>query len=258
MVANDSSVNVYSLDGKVVRTIGLPSAFSTEYRPDVIRKVVNAHRANARQPYGPSETAGMRHAVSTWGKGRGVARVQRLTQGRHAAESPNNVGGRRAHPPRPERDWSMKVNRKERRLAKLSALAALSDGQRVIGRGHWFEEGVTLPVVVEDDFENLESTSEVMEALSSIGLGNDIDRSKRGKKIRAGRGKMRGRKYKIPVSILIVVSREDAPVVRSAKNLPGVDVVVPNAINTSVLAPGGDPGRLAVFTEAAIDQVGGW
>jgi len=258
MGGNGSSVNVYSLEGEVLRKIDLPPVFSTGYRPDVIRKVVNAQRANARQAYGPSEMAGMRHAVSTWGKGRGVARVQRLTQGRKAAESPNNVGGRRAHPPRPEKDWTMKVNRKEIRLAKLSALAAMSDGERVSKRGHWFDENVTLPVVVENDFESLETTSEVLDVLRSIGVGDDIERSKGGRKVRPGRGKMRGRRYKIPRSLLIVVSRDDAPLFRSAKNLPGVDIVSPGRINTSVLAPGGDPGRLAVFTEAAIDQVGGW
>jgi large subunit ribosomal protein L4e len=258
MAGNNSSVNVYSLGGDVVKTISLPTAFGTTFRPDIIRKAVVAQEANKRQPYGPSKMAGMRHAVSTWGKGRGVARVQRLTQGRKAAESPNNVGGRRAHPPVPEKDLSKKVNRKEKRLAKLSALAATADPDIVKNRGHWFEEEVTLPVVVEDDIEALETTREVLEALENLGLGDDIIRAKEGKHIRAGRGKMRGRRYRRPRSILIVVSEEDAPLVKSAGNLPGVEIVPPNRLNASVLAPGGDAGRLALFTESALGKIGEW
>lgn len=257
MVAN-GSVNVYSIEGEVLKSVELPPTFRTAFRPDIIRKAVNAQRANSRQPYGPSETAGMRHAVSTWGKGRGVARVQRLTQGRMAAESPNNVGGRRAHPPRTEKDWSKKMNRKEKALARASALAALSDPERVRERGHVFDEDRTLPIVVENEFENLENTSSVMDALISLGVGDDVNRSKEGKKERAGRGKMRGRRYKMPTGVLIVVSREDAPIVKSAKNLAGVDVVLPDRLNAGVLAPGGDPGRLTVFSEAALEQLGGW
>src|SRR5665811_1781525 len=82
-----SEVNVYSIKGDVVKTVALPQVFHTLYRPDVIRKAVVAEEANRRHPYGSKPGAGIRHAVSTWGKGRGVARVQRLTSGAKAAES---------------------------------------------------------------------------------------------------------------------------------------------------------------------------
>src|SRR5690554_6665519 len=95
--------NVYKVTGDVSGKIDVPVAFESEYRPDIIKKAVLAAAANGRQPYGPSREAGMRHSVSTWGKGRGVSRVQRLKAGKKAAESPNNVSGRRAHPPRPDR-----------------------------------------------------------------------------------------------------------------------------------------------------------
>ena len=72
----------------------------------------------------------MRHSVSTWGKGRGVARVQRIAAGRKATESPNNVSGRRAHPPVPEKIWDMKVNQKERALARLRTLIYDREHQR--------------------------------------------------------------------------------------------------------------------------------
>ena len=68
---------------------------------------------------------------------------------------------------------------------------------------------------------------------------------------------MRGRRYKTPKSILVVVS--DTKTVRSSlKNLPGIDVATPESLNTELLAPGGDPGRLTVFSEAAIKTLEGW
>ena len=97
--SSSKSVNVYGIDGKAKGKVELPSVFRTPFRPDVIKRSVISAQANRRQRYGPRKNSGMRHAVSTWGKGRGVSRVQRLKQGRTGAESPNNVGGRRAHPP---------------------------------------------------------------------------------------------------------------------------------------------------------------
>ena len=71
-------VNVYSLDGGVKKQMDLPPIFNSEYRPDLIRRVVKASRANRRQAYGPSEMAGKRHATDSPGKGRGMARTPRI------------------------------------------------------------------------------------------------------------------------------------------------------------------------------------
>jgi large subunit ribosomal protein L4e len=253
-----SKVNVYSLNGEVLRTEALPEVFSTQFRPDVIHRAVVAEESNKRQPYGPKPGAGIRHSVSTWGKGRGVARVQRLAQGAKGAESPNNVGGRRAHPPRVEKIWTMKVNQKERLLAKLSALAATADVEKVKARGHQFNDELTLPVVMEDRLEDIKSTNEVLDVLKSMGLSDDVVRAKDGIRIRCGRGKMRGRPYRMPRSLLIVVSCSDAAVIKGARNLPGVEVAFAGMLNPGQLAPGGLPGRLTVFSEAALKKVGEW
>lgn len=253
-----NNVNIYSVKGDIVKSVELPAAFATDYRPDIIHRAAVAEQANRRQAYGPSPTAGIRHAVSQWGKGRGTSRVQRLTQGSKAAESPNNVGGRRAFPPKPEKDYSKKVNRKEKFKAKLSALAALSDPEIVKMRGHKFDDGLTMPVVVEDDFEKLSTTSDVVSALEKIGVSADLQRAKDGKHVRAGRGKMRGRKYKTPRSILVVVSAQEAPVFMGANNLPGVEIVSTEGLSAGVLAPGGAAGRLAVFSESALKKIGEW
>jgi len=250
--------NVYSISGTVSKQVDVPKVFDTPYRPDVIKRAVVATASNKRQPYGPSPDAGIKHSVSTWGKGRGTARVQRLKAGRKATESPNNVSGRRAHPPLPERNWEKKVNKKERMLARLSAVAATGDADVVRTRGHQFEDNISFPIIVEDEIQNISSTSEVFDILESIGLGYDLDRAKFGRKIRAGKGKMRNRRYRTPVSILLVVSDKEKALFLGASNLPGVEVAEVSGLNASLLAPGGDAGRLTVFSESAMAKIGEW
>ncbi len=253
-----AQTNVYSVKGDVAGKIDVPAAFETPYRPDLIKKAVLAAAANGRQPYGPGARSGMRHSVSTWGKGRGTARVQRIHDGSKATESPNNVSGRRAHPPVPEKNWSLKVNQKERVLARKSALAATGCAACVKARGHQFDDAVSFPIVVEDDVQDIKATSEVYDLFEKIGIAYDVDRAKDGTKIRAGRGKMRNRKYRTPVSVLLVVTEKEAPVIKGAANLPGVQVETVNSINAAVLAPGGDAGRLTVYTKSAIAKIGEW
>ena len=68
---------------------------------------------------------------------------------------------------------------------------------------------------------------------------------------------MRGRRYRQPTSLLVVV-KDPASVRRLFGNLPGVDVVSPSALNAEILAPGGDPGRLTMFSEGALEVLRGW
>src|SRR5947209_3837049 len=141
-------VHVYSLDGDVVKTIDLPTVFRSDIRLDLIRRAVTAFQANRRQAYGPGIGAGMRHSVRWSGKGHGVSRVPRLRGTMTGAQAPGTVGGRRAHPPRPDTAWAKKINEHERRLARNAALAALKDPQMVASRGHRFPDDVTLPEAI--------------------------------------------------------------------------------------------------------------
>ena len=250
--------NVYSVKGEVSRKTDVPEAFNTPYRPDVIKRAVVAAAANKRQAYGPGPKSGAKHSVSTWGKGRGVARVQRITGGSHAAESPNNVGGRRAHPPVPEKIWARKVNQKEKILARMSAVAATGDAEIVRNRGHDFDDGVSFPIVIDDALGQISTTAEVYALLDKMGLSYDVERAKSGTKIRAGKGKMRNRRYRVPVSILIVVAERELPIYKGAANLPGVEILPVSALSASNLAPGGDAGRLTVFSESAMKKIGEW
>jgi large subunit ribosomal protein L4e len=253
----DGKVNLYSVDGKSTKKIQLPPVFMEDVRTDIIRRAHKASRANRRQPYGPTPRSGMSHSTSTWGKGRGVARVQRQSQGRTAVESPGNVGGRRAHPPRPERNWSEKINRKERQKARNSALSATKDPDLVSKRGHKFKDSVTVPLIVENSLEKITTVKDAIETLEKLKVMDDVHRAKEGIHIRAGRGKMRGRRFRRPRSILLVVKNKDKPK-RGFGNLAGVEVTTPQGLSIEHLAPGGDPGRLTIISEGALKQMEDW
>jgi large subunit ribosomal protein L4e len=253
----DGSVNLYSIEGKSQKKIKLPGVFFEDVRHDLIGRAHKASRANRRQPYGPNPKSGMRHAVSTWGKGRGAARVQRFSQGRTGAESPGNVGGRRAHPPRPERIWHEKINRKEKNKARNSALSATKEPDLVITRGHKFKDSITLPLVVENDIENISTVKEAVDTLTKLGVEDDLIRAKSGIHVRAGRGKMRGRRYRRPRSLLLVVSNPEQAQ-RGFGNLTGVEITTPSGLSIEHLAPGGTPGRLTLISEGALKQMEGW
>ena len=137
----------------------------------------------------------------------------------------------------------------------------MKDPALVSARGHQFREEISLPVVVEDGLESLEpdggATREGVKILTHLGLLPDLERAKEGRHIRAGRGKMRGRRYRQPRSVLVVV-KETERVRRLFGNLAGVEIVSPGSLNAEVLAPGGDPGRLAVFSVAAMEILRSW
>jgi large subunit ribosomal protein L4e len=69
---------------------------------------------------------------------------------------------------------------------------------------------------------------------------------------------MRNRKYRTPVSVLIVVAEREVPIFKSASNLPGVQIEAVGNLSAATLAPGGDAGRLTVYTESAFAKIGEW
>ena len=141
-------------------------------------------------------------------------------------------------------------------------MAATSQESYVSARGHELPEKATLPYVVDDKIENIASdhegesiTKRAMALLDGLGLGDDVDRSYDGKGIRAGKGKRRGRKYRTPKSVLVVLSENNGSE-KAFRNLSGVDVTTAKDLNTELLAPGGDPGRLVVFSKSAVSALG--
>ena len=249
------TAKVFNLEGKPIGKVNLPSVFGTPLRPDVIKRAVLAIQSTRIQPQGRDPMAGKRTTAESQGTGGGHARIPRMKGGAgRGAFAPGTVKGRAGHPPTSEKKIIKKIPKKEKRLALFSAIAATASKELVSARGHSIEDVPEIPLVVVDDLEQLNKTKEVEEALIRLGVLSDIYRVRESRKIRAGKGKFRGRKMKQSVGPLLVVA-ENKEVVRAAGNIPGVDVVTVNNLNAEMLAPGTHPGRLTIWTSGAIGKL---
>ncbi len=247
-------IHLLGMDGKAGETIPLPLAFSQPVRSDLIRRAVVAAQSHRRQPYGTSPTAGLRHSVEWSGKGRGVARTPRLMDSMRGAQAPNTVGGRPAHPPRVERIWTKKVNRKERRLAFASALAATREEPLARARGHAFSHGIHLPLVLPDPVEEIGDSAEARQLLHRLKVWQDVERARNGTHFTSsGKARRRGRVRHTPKGLLVVISAPGKAL--GFRNLAGVDVVPVQRLATEDLAPGGTAGRLTLFSRGAIEAL---
>ena len=249
------STKVFDLKGKKVGRLRIPPIFRTPNRPDVIRRAVVAIQSHRFQPQGRDVSAGKRTTAESRGVGLGISRVPRLKgRGLRAALAPGTVGGRAAHPPTVEKKIRKKIPRKEMGLALRSAVAATASREIVAFRGHLVGDVPDFPLVVVDEIQNLKKTREVEEAFIHLGVWPDIFRVKESRKVRAGKGKMRGRKMKQAVGPLLVLTKNEG-IAEAARNLPGVDVASVDNLNVELLAPGTHPGRLTVWTNSAFERV---
>ncbi|MBW3003317.1 50S ribosomal protein L4 [Candidatus Woesearchaeota archaeon] len=259
-------VKILNLQGQGTEEIELPGQFNEALNPVLVKRAVQALQSSARQTYGASPEAGKRHSVELSKRrrkyrgcyGHGIARTPRKIMSRRGtrmnwegAFAPNTKGGRRAHPPKAEKNFEKKINKKENRKAIRSALAATMDKEVVAKRGHKIPE--KYPFIINNDFEGLDKTKNVKSALVKLGLDKELERTAK-RKVRSGKGKMRGRKYRVKKGLLIVV-KDECKLLKSARNILGVDVVQLNQLNAELLAPGADLGRLTLFTKNSIEKM---
>ncbi len=246
---------IFDLTGKPIKKIKLPKIFETPLRPDVIKRAVLATQSHRFQPQGRNPMAGKRTTAESRGVGLGISRMPRTKgPGGRAALAPGTVGGRAAHPPVSEKKIVKRIPKKEKRLALFSAIAATSSRKTVAARGHSIEDLSQIPPIVISELERLKKTKKVEEVLINLGVFSDIYRVKESRKIRAGKGKLRGRKTKQSVGPLIVIA-ENKGIVKAARNLPGIDIVTVNNLNAEILAPGTHPGRLTIWTSSAVEKL---
>lgn len=256
--------NILTIDGKSKGTLDLPKCFSFNIREDVVLKVLEAKKN--KQPYGASLLAGLQHSASgkwnhrrhVWKSqyGRGWSRIPRKIFSRRGSQfraegatSPNTKGGRRAHAPKADSMINtLKINKKEMRLALFSALSASADKKFVEKKYSRIEKlNKEIPFIVESKLIELK-TKELMNSLKSI-LGEDLFKlGIKKKKVRSGKGKFRGRKYKSNAGMLIVIGNKEK------LKINGFDVVNVNTLGVTDLAKGG-VGRLTLYTENAIKDI---
>jgi len=152
------------------------------------------------------------------------------------------------------RRWHRKVNLTQRRHALASAIAASAVPALVMARGHRIDQVPELPLVVENSIQGVEKTKEAVLVLSKLGCQMDLEKVEASRKIRAGKGKMRNRRYVMRRGPLVVYE-EDNGVSRAFRNIPGVDLCRVDRLNLLQLAPGGSLGRLVIWSEGAFKKL---
>ncbi len=256
--------NILTIDGKKKSQIELPKCFSEKIRPDLIQKIIETKKI--KQPYGPSLVAGNQSSISgkivhrrhVWKSqyGRGMSRIPRKAMSRKGsqfnwvgAESPNARGGRRAHPPKTISMINInKTNKKELGLALRSALSATIIPSLILKRyGTLKELKIQMPIILESNITSLKS-KQLLSGLKLI-LEDLFKIAVKKKSIRAGIGKLRGRKYKKTAGALIVIGNKEK--LKSSY----FDIVNVNQLSVLDLANGG-VGRLTIYTEEAIKDLG--
>ena len=254
-----------SVMGTTKGTIKLPVQFEEEIRPDLIKRAVLAVQSHRYQPQGTDPEAGKKFSSKISRRrrdyktayGYGISRVPRKILSYRGsrfnwqgAAAPNTVGGRQSHPPKAEKVIHKKINKKERKKAIRSAMAASVIRDHVLKRGHIVGD---YPLVLEDGVENLKQTKDVLSLLKKLKLEKELERSSK-KTEKTGNARRRGRKNKKRKGPLFVVSKK-CDLFKAASNIPGVDVVEIKSLNTELLAPGCEIGRLTFYTKSAVEKI---
>jgi len=121
------TADVINLKNEKVGTIDLPErVFGAKWNEDLVRQVLLAQRANARDPW-----AHVKDRSEVAGSGKKPWRQKGTGRARHGmTSSPLWVGGGKAHGPRNDKDYSQKVNKKMKRVALFTVLSKkLKDGE---------------------------------------------------------------------------------------------------------------------------------
>lgn len=253
-------VTIFSLDqDAAAEQSKLPAVFVAPIRPDIVHAVHTSMNKNKRQAYAVSEKAGHQHSAESWGTGRAVARIPRVSGGGTSRSGQAAFGnmcrkGRMFAPTKVWRKWHVKINQNQKRYAVASALAASALAALVEARGHKISNVSEVPLVVDNSVESITKTRNAVDALKTIGAIDDVNRSKDSRKMRAGQGKLRGRRYVQRRGPLVVYSQDNG-IVKAFRNIPGVELANVESLNLLKLAPGGHVGRFIIWTRGAFERL---
>jgi len=255
-------VSVYQFDEPSEKkgSVPMPHVLASPLRPDLVRYIHKNMAKNKRQAISVKAEAGHDTAAESWKTGRAVARVPRVSGGgthRAGQGAFGNMcrGGHMFSVTRTWRRWHRRVNVTQKRHAVVTALAASSLPPLVMARGHRIGDVAELPLVVSDGLESVTKTKQAIDILKKLGCETELKKVNDSKKIRAGKGKMRNRRYTMRRGPLVVYS-EDNGIVRAMRNIPGVETACVTRLNLLKLAPGGNFGRFIIWTQGAFTKLG--
>ena len=153
------------------------------------------------------------------------------------------------------RRWHRHINKKQRRLAICSAIAASAVPSLVLSRGHRIEGIPEIPFVVDDSLCDLKKTKDAVALLTLVNAKSDVEKVAASRHVRPTKGKWRNRRYVSRKGPLVVVPSADCNARRAFANIRGVEVASVDSLNLLQLAPGGHLGRFIVWTKSAFEQL---
>jgi len=124
----------------------------------------------------------------------------------------------------------------------------------VMARGHRIARLAEVPLVINNSVETLTKTREAVKVLKKIKAFADVQKVKRSKKLRAGQGKLRNRRFTQRRGPLLIYNR-DSGIVRAFRNIPGIELLPVRSLNLLQLAPGGHLGRFIIWTQGAFQKL---
>jgi len=241
--------------------IELPPVFDSPIREDITKKVHDS--LFSRQPYAVSPLAGRqssKHKQSHCRRkfktlyGKGISRVPRKALWRRGDQfywvgvySPGIRGGRAAHPPKGVRRIR-NINKKEKILALKSCLAATAS-KTILQKNYPNLKPSSFPLIIESSLLD-KKTKEIFKFLEDQKI-----EIKAKKKVRPGIGKVRGRKYKNTRKVLLVLGKNEAQKIQKLKSL-NLNISNTNQLNVKELSLNGKPGKLTIYTENSIKELG--
>jgi len=239
--------------------VKLPAVFRAPIRNDIVNFVHNNVSKNSRQAYAVNVDAGHQTSAESWGTGRAVARIPRVRGGgthRSGQGAFGNMcrGGTMFAPTKVWRRWHRHVNINQKRFAMCAAIAATGIPSLVMAKGHVVNEIPEVPLVISDKIQEYTKTKQAVQLLKTFKAWDDIKKVYKSHRFRAGKGKMRNRRY-IKKKGPLVIYFKDQGLTRAFRNIPGVDLICVHKLNVLRLAPGGHLGRFCIWTESAFKHL---
>jgi len=251
--------NVSAEKDKALEHLAKPAVFLAPIRDDIVHFVHTNMAKNRRQPYAVSDWAGHQHSAESWGTGRAVARIPRVSGGGTSRAGQGAFGnmcrkGRMYAPTKTWRKWHRKINLNQKRYAVASALAASALPALVQARGHRVDQVAEVPLIVDNSAESISKTKDAVKILRTVGAYDDVIKAKESRKLRTGVGKLRNRRHVLRRGPLVVFN-DDKGITQAFRNLPGVELAHVERLNLLQLAPGGHLGRFVIWTKSAAERL---
>merc|ERR1712087_506700 len=124
----------------------------------------------------------------------------------------------------------------------------------VMARGHRIDGLSEVPLVVTNAVESTTKTANAVALLKKLGAYTDVEKVIASKTMRAGKGKMRNRRFVQRRGPLIIYATDNG-ITRAFRNIPGVELACVDSLNLLQLAPGGHLGRFCVWTQDAFEKL---